>query len=208
MKKQISLLLVVILLLSLSGCCSSILSKQHTVPTDQINLDHAISEIMEHGGYTSCEFIHNPNSELHTDSVKVVFQKTLPYGQQIRTDSCVYIYNSSSDSWTYYNNQGWSEEREFIFNRSTIERTWKGTFENYPGWTYEITVSSFDQASKKLSAHGFIYDNKGQEYGRFNVENRSLTDSGYVLYINHLETSYFPINISIHISEGVTCSHG
>lgn len=211
MKKQISFLLAMILFLfTLFGCSSSNSTSpkkaKNTVSTDQIYLDRSVTEIMNRGGYTSCEIKNNPNSNTHTDSVSVIFKKYAPYGDVVRTDTCVYVYNQSSDTWSYYNNQGWKLKTEYKFNSNAIERTWKGEFRSRKGWTYEITITDFDPNAKKFSAYGSIYDNNGHEFGLFTTENCSLRPSDGSLYVNGLATSGFPINISIDIYDGVICT--
>lgn len=208
MKKLISLLLTTILLFALFGCNNSTSGQtsKSTVSTDQIYTDRAVTEIMNRGGYGSCEIKNSPNSNTHTDSVSVIFKKYAPYGDVVRTDTCIYVYNQSSDTWSYYDNQGWKFKTEYKFNSNAIVRTWKGEFRSRRGWTYEITITDFNPNTKTFSAYGSIYDNNGNEFGVFMTEDCSLRPTDGALYVNDLATSSFPINISIDIYDGVTCS--
>lgn len=207
MNKKLSLFLgVMLLVLSLIGCSNSPSKGGSTVPTDQIHLDRKVSEIMNRGGYTSSEIIHNPNSETHTDSVSVVFKKNETCGRIVRTDTCVYSYNRTSDTWSYHNNQGWRSNIKYEYNDSSFERTWSGKCRDKENWYFQVTITNFDSDAKKVSAYGSIYDDIGNEYGSFSIKDYTLRPTDGSLYINGLPANGCYISFSLSIKHGIVIS--
>lgn len=193
MKKVLAVVIVGVLVLSLTGCSNVIIgglidiifpdtemkgedgdifadlggiSEQNVAVPDALIGMEVEAEFKEYYEYDILSHYYDPETRIDTVSVEVIISKSYaPYYIERSSGTCYFMYNKSSDTWSKYQDSGWSNLTVEFLEEKLVGTTWEGEFANTDssGVRYEIKINGIDFDAGLISVHLVASGIKGRE---------------------------------------------